>query len=99
MAVSTVPDYELDNGLDFFTEIFIRYAEHSHVDYFRMACEDIFSLLGIDVDTPGNDHKRFSVTQIEKAVLIQMTNIPQGAPAFCVFGLLGFNRVVVIFET
>ena len=48
----------LDNGLDFFTKIFIRHAEHSHVHYLGMGGENIFGLLRIDVDAPGNDNKR-----------------------------------------
>jgi hypothetical protein len=46
-----------------------------------MQHEDVLDLLGVDVDAARDDHEELAVGQVQVAVLVEVADVPQRAPA------------------
>src|SRR5207248_8271079 len=68
----------LDDGFDFLTPFFIRYAKNGYVAHGRMANQHAFHFGRVDVDAARDDHVRLAVAKEEIAVLIEVTDIADG---------------------
>ena len=65
---------------NFLAHFRMRHANHGSVSNFRVHDQQIFGLLGIDIDPAGNDHEALAVGQEEIAILVDMTNITKRTP-------------------
>ena len=63
-----------------------------------MADEDVFDLARVDVDAAGDDHVGDAIGDVEVALLIDIADVAEGAPAAVVERLGGLGRIAVVLE-
>src|SRR5690606_39849847 len=88
----------LDHRLHLLAEILVRYADHRRVIDLRVGDEQVLDLLRIDIHAAGDDHIGLPVGQIEEAVLVEIADIAERAPALLGEALRRPLRAVVIGE-
>ena len=88
----------LDHGLDLLPHFRIGHAEDGDVAHRGVQRQHVLNFLGIDVHPARDDHEQLAIRQIEEAVSVQVTHVPQRAPAPLVEGLLGLLGIVVVLE-
>ena len=63
-----------------------------------MEHEHVLNLLGVDVHATRDDHELLAVGQVEVPLVVDVADVPQGAPALGVEGLPRLLGVVVVLE-
>ena len=89
---------ELDDGLHLFAEVRVRHAEDGHVGDLRVDGQHVLRLLGVDVDAAADDHVGLAVGQVEEAVLVELADVAEGAPAVLEEGVARLLGRVVVLE-
>src|SRR5215831_639066 len=92
------PGGNLDDRLHLFAEFLMRHANDGHVEYRGMHDENIFDLLRVDVHATGDDRVGDPVGEEEIALLVEVADVPEGAPTLGVEGFRRLDWVVVVLE-
>src|ERR1700733_7105346 len=71
--------HELNGSFDFLAQVVVRHTEHRRVSDLRMRDEQVFAFLRIDVHTSGDDHEYGTVSQVQKAIFVEVANIANRA--------------------
>jgi hypothetical protein len=79
------------HGLDLFAEVLVGHAEHGHVEHLGVHGEHVLGLLGVDVHAAGDDHVRLAVGEVEEAVLVDVADVAERAPALGMRDALVFS--------
>ncbi len=77
LGIGVSPIGGLDDGFDFLAELLVRDADDGDIGDFGVVDEDIFGLLGVDIDPAGDNHMGAAIGEVEEAVFIDPANVAE----------------------